>query len=319
MPAHGYDAEPAMRFHPPAGLAPFEVFFDSSEKNLALPEDVLRFTGNVGFPEEPPDRPWVFANFVQSIDGIVSFGGTRPGGEWIARSRHDRWMMDLLRTHADALICGARSLELEARYGSIRGGPVYRIANSELLRLRESVLGRAKLKNIIVTGSGRLRPEEFRLFQSEQVEAWIATTPAGLRELGDTGKLRILATGAGNQVNWHELLRSLRKEHGVRYLLCEGGPVLYGSMARAGLIDEKFLTISPQEIGSGFPEKEGAEDREANAGERGRPTSFGGPGLSAETARWYEWISCRRADHHEFNRYRISSGSRQPPSGTIRA
>src|SRR3990172_13098408 len=108
-----------MDYPPPTELTPFEVLFDSSEKNPALPEGLLRFAGNLGFPEPPLERPWVFANFVQSIDGLVSFGGTRPGGEWIARSRHDRWMMDLLRAHADALICGARSLILETRYGKI--------------------------------------------------------------------------------------------------------------------------------------------------------------------------------------------------------
>ena len=294
-----------MEFHPPSGLAPFDVFFDSSEKNLALPAELLHFVGNIGFPEPPTDRPWVFANFVQTMDGMVSFGGRRPGGEWIARSSHDRWMMDLLRAHADALICGARSLALEARFGKIPGGPVYRIVDAELLRLRESVLRRGKLKNIIVTGSGKLRPENYRLFRSEHVEAWIATTPAGRRALGDTASGPILTTGKEHLLDWEALLRQLRIEHGIRYLLCEGGPMLYGSMVRAGLIHEKFLTISPQEIGAGFPEPSDPADREANAGLSGRPTSFTGPGLSVETARWYQWISSRRAGSHEFNRYRL--------------
>jgi len=301
-----------MSFQPPSELTPFDVLFDVSERNSTLPEGLVRFAGDLGFPEPPPDRPWVFANFVQSIDGIVSFGGTRPGGEWIARSKHDRWMMDLLRAHADALICGARSLSLEARYGKIPGGPVYRIVDSELLRLREAVLGRGKLKNIIVTGSGNLRPKEFRVFQSEQVDAWIATTPDGRRALGDTGKLRVLTTGAEQQVDWAALLRQLRSEHGVRYLLCEGGPILYGSLLRSNLIDEKFLTISPQEIGAGFPVPADSEQQESNAGSLTRPTSFGGPGFSIETARWYRWISSRRAGDHEFNRYRLRPPSTPP-------
>jgi riboflavin biosynthesis pyrimidine reductase len=293
-----------MHFQTPSGLKPFEVLFDASERNAPLPEALLRFVGSLGFPEPPPDRPWVYANFVQSIDGVVSFGGTRPGGEWIARSRHDRWMMDLLRAHADALICGARSLILEARFGKIPGGPVYRIVDPELLRLRESVLGRGKLKNIIVTGSGSLRPQELRLFHSPHVEAWIATTPAGRRTLGDAGAARVLATGEGQQVDWAALLHALRKDHGVRYLLCEGGPVLYGSLLRANLVDEKFLTISPQEIGSGYPVSTDFEEREFGSASGTRPTSIAGPGFTVETARWYRWISSRRAGDHEFNRYR---------------
>ncbi len=47
--------------------------------------------------------------------------------------------------------------------------------------------------------------------------------------------LLVLVLGAGNSVDLGALLRSLRKEHGVRYLLCEGGPTLYGAMVRAGV------------------------------------------------------------------------------------
>jgi riboflavin biosynthesis pyrimidine reductase len=296
-------------------MTPFEVLFDSSEPNPALPEELVQFAGNLGFPEPPQQRPWVFANFVQTIDGLVSFGGTRPGGEWIARSKQDRWMMDLLRAHADALICGSHSLILEARYGDIPGGPVYRIVDSELLRFREAVLGRDKLKVIVVTGSGQLRPDEFRLFHSEHVEAWIATTPAGEQKLGGAEKLRILVSGQGNQVDWRALLHLLRKEHGVRYLLCEGGPKVYGDMLRAGVIDEKFLTISPQEIGAAFPESQKPEEQQANAEISARPTSFAGPGFTIETARWYHWISSRRAGDHEFNRYRLAFD--HPPLGDV--
>jgi riboflavin biosynthesis pyrimidine reductase len=295
-----------VEFHPPSGLFPFEVLFDSSEPDQSFPEELIAFVGSFGFPQPPPDRPWVFANFVQTIDGMVSFGGTHPGGEWISRSRHDRWMMDLLRAHADALICGAQSLRLEARYGRISGGPVYRIVEEQLLRLRAGVLGRSKLKNIIVTGSGNLRVADYRVFQSEHVDALIATTPEGLRLLGDLGtpkgSVPTITTGRGDSVDWRELLRRLRTEHGVRYLLCEGGPTVYGEMMRAGCIDEKFLTIAPQEIGAGFPTQQDSDTRSLDHGSR--PTSFTGPGFTPETARWYQWISSRRVGSHEFNRYR---------------
>lgn len=292
-------------FKPPANVASFEVLFDHSEPNPALPPELVEFVGNLGFPQAPAEHPWVFANFVQSIDGLVSFGGTRPGGEWIARSRHDRWRMDLLRAHADALVVGARSLILEAQYGSIAGGPVFRIVDADLLRLREERLGRGKLKNIVVTGSGKLRLADYRLFHSEHVEALVATTPEGRRNLEDPGKTRVLVSGRGSRVDWKELLHKLRREHGVEHLLCEGGPTLYGDMARAGCVDEKFLTIAPQEIGAGFPVAQEQAESEANAGRTVRPTSFAGPGFSIETARWYRWISCRKAADHEFNRYRV--------------
>ncbi len=293
-----------MPLQPPTDLAPFEVLFDHSETNPALPPELLAFAGNIGFPQPPPERPWVFANFVQSLDGLVSFGGTRPGGEWISRSRHDRWMMDLLRAHADAVLCGAGTLRSEAQHGEIPRGPVYRIVHDELLGLRQERLQLATLKIIVVSGSGTLQPAEYRLFQSEHVETWIATTPQGRRQIGDAEYARVLVSGSGVRVDWAELLRRLRAELSVRYLLCEGGPTLYGDLARAGLVDEKFLTIAPQEIGARLPGRQTPEEREANAAKTLRPTSLAGPGFSVETALWYRWISCRRAGDHAFNRYR---------------
>ena len=310
--------EVLMEFHPPSDLAPFQVLFDSSESHAGLPEGLVRFAGNIGFPQPPPQRPWVYANFVQSIDGIVSFGGTRPGGEWIARSRHDRWMMDLLRAHADALICGSHSLIVEARYGKISGGPVYRIVDPELLQLRQQVLRKDKLKIIVVTGSGTLRPEEYRLFHSEHVDAWIATTPEGSRFLGGFDRRRLLVSGEGTRVDFHSLFQLLREEHGVRYLLCEGGPRLYGAMLRAEVVDEKFLTISPQEIGLEPPLSSESVEQQSNEVTNERLTSVSGPGLTVETARWYQWISSRRAGDHEFNRYRARPEGSAPPASIAR-
>jgi len=297
-----------MELGPPFGLQPFEVLFDKSEFNRVLPPGLLAFVGNLGFPPRPAgERPWVFANFVQSLDGLVSFGGRRHSGEWVARSRHDRWMMDLLRAHADALLCGARSLALETLSGSIPGGPVYRIVHPELLRYRQERLGRKKLIVILVTVSGNLRPADYRLFHSEHVEAWIATTPDGRARLGDPGKARVLVTGQGSVFDLGDLLRRLRSEHGIEYLLCEGGPTLYGHLVRGGWVDEKFITVAPQEIGPGIPPEQELTDWEKAGGTPIRPTSFAGTGFTIEEARWYRWVSCRKAGDHEFSRYRAAS------------
>jgi riboflavin biosynthesis pyrimidine reductase len=213
-------------------------------------------------------------------------------------------MMDLLRAHADAVLCGAGTLRSEALHGPIPRGPVYRIVDGSLLALRQKTFQLPALKIIVVSGSGRLRPADYRLFQSEHVEAWIATTPDGHHRIGDTDYSRVLVSGSGGRVDWEELLHRLRAELFVRHLLCEGGPTLYGDLARAGFVDEKFLTISPQEVGAGLPIDETPSGRMPNADKMLRPTGLAGPGFSVETALWYRWISCRRAGDHEFNRYR---------------
>jgi riboflavin biosynthesis pyrimidine reductase len=48
-----------------------------------------------------------------------------------------------------------------------------------------------------------------------------------------------------------EALQRLRSEHGIRSLLCEGGPTLNATLFAAGLVDELFLTIAPAVAGAG--------------------------------------------------------------------
>jgi riboflavin biosynthesis pyrimidine reductase len=70
---------------------------------------------------------------------------------------------------------------------------------------------------------------------------------------GDIGKrLVVVESGPEGPADLPELLRSLREE-GVRALLSEGGPRLYGEMQRLGLVDELFLTIAPKLAGGQAP------------------------------------------------------------------
>ncbi len=47
------------------------------------------------------------------------------------------------------------------------------------------------------------------------------------------------------------VMRSLRRDHDVRSLLCEGGPALFNSLLAQGLVDELFLTLAPALVGGG--------------------------------------------------------------------
>ena len=49
-------SNPTPDFTAPPDLTPFEVLFDTSEPNPALPKEVVRFAGNLGFPALPSDR-----------------------------------------------------------------------------------------------------------------------------------------------------------------------------------------------------------------------------------------------------------------------
>jgi len=79
-----------------------------------------------------------------------------------------------------------------------------------------------------------------------------AGTMRAERYSGLKTRLVVVESGPDGWVDLGERLRSLRQE-GVRALLCEGGPRLYGSLQALGLVDELFLTIAPKLAGGDAP------------------------------------------------------------------
>jgi len=284
----------------------FQILFDDAEPS-ALDHPGYAPYGKLGFPAPGGERPWIYANFVQSIDGIASFKGRHASGADISQSAEDRWLMDLLRAHADAIIMGVNTLVEETlSFPGVNGGrgPVYRIEEDALRDLRAK-LGRASEKVIFVTASAAIDPRAYRVFDGDQMQAFILTTSAGAARLkARDPRVQAIVAGQDKTLDLAKATRILRAEYGVEHLLCEGGPTLYGSMARAGLIDEKFVTVSPVEIGLLAP-----SEQEPSAADKGnalnlRPTTFMSPGFTRENAPWYRWMSCRRVGDHQFNRYR---------------
>lgn len=284
----------------------FEVLFDRAERN-PIDDPAFEIYGPLGFPEPPPERPWVFTNFVQSLDGVASFRGKYASGGYISQSDEDRWLMDLLRAHADAVMIGLGTLVEEKRLGKAGNrGPVFRIADDNLRALRQK-LGRGRERNWFVTGSAAVVMNEYKVFDGDKVDAAIVSTRKGAARLVQRNpeiKADVLIGGVDELVDFAEVLAFMRRERGIRYLLCEGGPTLNGSLARADLIDEHFLTIAPIEVGLEIPpDQEPSETERANP-PKVRPTTFGGPGFTKDTATRWEWLSCRRVSEHQFSRYR---------------
>ena len=283
----------------------FEVLFDRGE-NSPVQHPAYAPYGKLGFPAPPADRPWILANFVQTLDGITSWKGEHALGSDISRSAEDRWLMDLLRAHADAVLLGSKTLSVEKTVlGATSRGATYNIEDAELRALRGR-LGRRRETIIFVTGSALLKLPDYAVFDGDKVDAVVLTARAGAAKLapqqGNHPHVRVLVAGDGNVVDLPAAMRLLKQELGICLLLCEGGPTLYGYMSRAGLIDEKFLTISPVEAGQIIPHKQEPGLLEGPA--RLRPTTFGAPGFTPDNAPWWAWISCRKVGDHEFNRYR---------------
>ncbi len=232
----------------------FEIFFDDAEPSL-IDHPAYTPYGKLGLPAPQAERPWILANFVQSIDGVASFKGPHAAGADISQSVEDRWLMDLLRAQADAIIMA-------------------------------------------------IDPNAYRVFDGDQMEAFILTTAAGAARLQAAGsRAQVIVAGLDRDLDLAEAMRKLRLEMGIEYLLCEGGPTFYGSMARAGLIDEKFVTVSPVEIGLFAPAEQGLSGA-GNSLVNLRPTTFMFPGFMPQNVARYRWLSCRRVGGHQFHRYR---------------
>ncbi len=283
----------------------FEILFDRGEP--APVEDAAYGSyGWLGFPPAPADRPWIFSNFVETLDGVASLLGQNASGADISQSAEDRWLMDLLRAHADAVIMGVGTLVDEARRMKRPRGPIFDIADEKLMALRRRLKSRREM-NIFVTGAASLDLGDYAVFDGKLVDTAIVTTREGaakLEEKKTRPHVKIIRAGEGKFVDLPLAMRLLRTELGIEYLLCEGGPTLNGYMAKADLIDERFLTISPVEAGIIVPPEQTPTEGERAHPPQRRPTTFGAPGYTKETMTWWRWMSCRKAGDHQFNRYR---------------
>lgn len=282
----------------------FQILFDHGERSELL-DPIYAPYGKLGFPNPPQDRPWIYANFVQTLDGITSLLGRDASGADIAQSAEDRWLMDLLRAHADGVLLGLGTLLLEKNLGRPRArGPVFRIVEPALQQLRAK-LRRGVERNIFVTGSGRLNFSDFAVFDGDRVETAIITSPEGAEKLraqcSSHPHVKLIVSGQGGSVDLSSAVRELRLSFGIRHLLCEGGPQLYGAMLRESLIDEKFVTLSPFDAGQVIP-----KDQESVAWPQPtlRPTIFAGEGFTRENMVRWNWVSCRKVGDYQFNRYR---------------
>jgi 5-amino-6-(5-phosphoribosylamino)uracil reductase len=181
-------------------------------------------------------RPYVFCDFVSSADGKATSGGrTAPlGGDG------DRAVFHLLRTQADAVLAGTRTLEVE-RYGRM-------IRADEMIGVRLAEGRPAQPLAVVISRSGRV-PFGIPLFADPSSRVALYA-PQGTEPPRCEAEVSLHPlTGADSSLT--AVMRSLRDEHGVGSLLCEGGPTLLGALLSEGLVDELFLTLAPALVGSG--------------------------------------------------------------------
>ncbi|NNJ10443.1 RibD family protein [Chloroflexales bacterium ZM16-3] len=274
--------------------SPYALLFDDGLCDGTGLPDFLRviYGGDWHLPDPPAERPFVFTNFVASHDGRISFGepGRSGGGDVSRHSRHDTWLMALIRARADAIIIGSGTLRMARRH-LWTPDQVFPDDAPAFASLRAAE-GRPLTPLLVVaTASGNLQADAYAL-SGDPHPAMIATTAAGAARaraiLGDRPGLNYHIS-PGDSVDLATLLSHLRASCGVRHLLSEGGARIYGSLIAARLIDETFLTISPVVIGS-------------PPGRPPRPSLVEGVGFSPDDPPILRLLSLRRSGDHLFQR-----------------
>lgn len=233
------------------------------------------------------DEPCLVANFVQTIDGVVSIPELPRSNALIAgESEADRFVMGLLRASADVVLVGSGTMRASPK-GTWLPERVYPPAADAFAELRRQ-RGRPEQPTVaFVTAGGSFDPTHPAL-ERHAVVLTTTRAAAGLRSRVPSSS-EIVAVNDGDQVDVRRAVALLR-ERGHAAILSEGGPRVFGSLLASGLVDELFLTISPLLAGRGLLPRlslvEGAE-------------------LLPDATLARRLVSLRRHEQHLFLRYRL--------------
>lgn len=249
------------------------------------------------------DRPYVVANFVETIDGVVSYNapGQTGGGVISGDNKQDQMVMGLLRACADAVIFGSSSLREDAGHVRIPSfiSPQFAVEYEAMRRQ----LGKHEQYpiSVIMTASGRIDLNE-PTFHTPGLRTVIATTQHGYdvlhtQTIPSSTNVQVIETqGNEHGIAPESVLQLLAHEYNVEIALYEGGPTLLASFFAARCIDELFLTFAPQIAG--------------HSRETQRLSLVEGHAFSPQDAPWATLVSVKKANNHLLLRYSFVDESR---------
>jgi len=179
----------------------------------------------------PPDRPYLVLNMVSALDGKATIDWRTKG----LSTELDRQLFHRLRTQADAIMVGAGTVRAE-RYG--------RMAKSDELREARAAEGLAPDPVAVVISARLDLPADLPLL-NEPAQRVVISTHSDATLPDSAAEVVYERTGDDLQL----LMARLRERHGVRSIVCEGGPTLNSYLFAAGLVDELWLTLNPKVAG----------------------------------------------------------------------
>jgi riboflavin biosynthesis pyrimidine reductase len=273
-------------------LTPLEPLYDADgEGHGMLPSELAALYGLLRFPPHP-GRPYVIANFVTSLDGVVSLSvpGQAGGGPISGFNPHDRMLMGLLRAAADAVVVGAGTLRSVPSH--VWTAPYIYPALAGPYQTLRTMLGKPSPPlNVIITGRGEIDPT-LRVFQSGEVPVLIVTGTQGskrIRGLRLPPSIQVVAVEDAGRLSARSILDAVGRVRSSDVLLVEGGPHLIGDFFAESCVDEQFLTLAPQVAG-----RDGSGER---------PGLVAGRAFAPEHPLWGTLVSVKRGGNHLFLRY----------------
>lgn len=181
------------------------------------------------------NRPFVAVNIAMTVDGKIAPDSRRfePFG-----SRRDQALMMELRSQMDAVMAGA----LTAGADKVTLGPGGKSYQRKRLA---NALAEYNLR-VVVSRTASISPKA-HIFQKRFSPILLLTTEAApARRLAALARVTGgIFVSPGADLDLPAALEWLRKQWGVKKLLCEGGGELNAPMFRGGFVDELFLTICP--------------------------------------------------------------------------
>jgi riboflavin biosynthesis pyrimidine reductase len=192
------------------------------------------YGGGLGF-----DGPCVYANFVETLDGVVAVPGLEQSNALVAdSSEDDKFLMGLLRAVADVVLIGSGTL-LASPKGRWRPDGVYPKAKAAFAELRRG-LGKPERPAVAIVTTGA----SLDVGHPVVAEGAVVLTTANGAALLEGAVPEVVAVNDGDWVDLRAALAVLR-ERGHGRVLSEAGPHVFGSLLADALVDELFLTVSP--------------------------------------------------------------------------
>jgi riboflavin biosynthesis pyrimidine reductase len=220
-------------------LKPLSLIEDRADlPELDLPPELSRlYGGGLGLAS-----PSLFANFVQTLDGVVAIPDLPKSNVVIAAgSEGDRFVMGLLRACADAILVGSGTMRGSPQ-GTWRADRAFPDAAEAFAELRRRRGQPERALPVFLTGGRSFDPDHPVLETGALVLTTEAAAP-GVRA-GVPAATEVEAVCSGDRVDPAAAVAALHAR-GHMQILSEAGPHLFASLVEAGLVDELFLTVSP--------------------------------------------------------------------------